>query len=109
MWYFVPPQDFFAYIQDPLEHMFLIGIVLSIAAFLIYDVIILKEDFCVYICPYSRVQSVLYDNNTYQAIYSTKRGGKVVNSYLIQHFHLLFYKVLYLYLHLKAYTLFLHS
>src|SRR5574344_1181514 len=77
MWYFVPPQDFFAYIQDPLEHMFLIGIVLSIAAFLIYDVIILKEDFCVYICPYSRVQSVLYDNNTYQAIYSTKRGGKI--------------------------------
>ncbi|PRM88939.1 cytochrome c oxidase accessory protein CcoG [Aliarcobacter cryaerophilus] len=80
MWYFVPPQDFFAYIQDPLEHMFLIGIVLSIAAFLIYDVIILKEDFCVYICPYSRVQSVLYDNNTYQAIYSTKRGGKIYDA-----------------------------
>ena len=79
MWYFVPPQDFFAYIQDPLEHMFLIGIVLSIAAFLIYDVIILKEDFCVYICPYSRVQSVLYDNNTYQAIYSTNRGGNIYN------------------------------
>ena len=70
---FCSPSRFFAYIQDPLEHMFLIGIVLSIAAFLIYDVIILKEDFCVYICPYSRVQSVLYDNNTYQAIYSTKK------------------------------------
>ncbi|WP_198304608.1 cytochrome c oxidase accessory protein CcoG [Arcobacter vandammei] len=79
MWFFVPPQDFFAYLQEPTEHMFLIGIVLCIAAFLIYDVIILKEDFCVYICPYSRVQSVLYDNNTYQAIYSTKRGGNIYN------------------------------
>ncbi|WP_066351961.1 cytochrome c oxidase accessory protein CcoG [Aliarcobacter skirrowii] len=79
MWYFVPPQDFFDYIQNPLEHMFLIGFVLAIAGFLIYDVIILKEDFCVYICPYSRVQSVLYDNNTLHAIYSNQRGGAIYN------------------------------
>ena len=79
MWYFVPPEDFFAYLQNPTEHLFLIGFVLAIAGFLIYDVIFLKEDFCVYICPYSRVQSVLYDNDTYQAIYSTNRGGQIYN------------------------------
>lgn len=79
LWYFVPPEDFFAYLQDPLEHLFLIGFVLGIAAFLIYDIVFLKEDFCVYICPYSRVQSVLYDNDTFQAIYSTNRGGNIYN------------------------------
>jgi len=79
MWYFVPPEDFFSYLQNPTEHFFLIGIVLAIAAFLIYDVVFMKENFCVYICPYSRVQSVLYDNDTLQAIYSTKRGGKIYN------------------------------
>ena len=79
LWYFVPPEDFFAYLQDPLEHLFLIGFVLGIAAFLIYDVVFLKEDFCVYICPYPRVQSVLYDNDTFQAIYSTNRGGDIYN------------------------------
>ncbi|WP_152055425.1 cytochrome c oxidase accessory protein CcoG [Aliarcobacter butzleri] len=79
MWYFVPPDDFFAYLQNPSEHLFLIGFVLAIAGFLVYDVVMLKEDFCVYICPYSRVQSVLYDNNTYQAIYSTNRGGNIYN------------------------------
>ncbi|WP_368030278.1 cytochrome c oxidase accessory protein CcoG [Arcobacter sp. s6] len=79
LWYFVPPEDFFAYLQDPLEHLFLIGFVLAIAAFLIYDVVFLKEDFCIYICPYSRVQSVLYDNDTFQAIYSTNRGGDIYN------------------------------
>ncbi len=79
MWYFVPPEDFFAYLQNPTEHLFLIGFVLAIAGFIIYDVIFLKEDFCVYICPYSRVQSVLYDNDTYQAIYSTNRGGQIYN------------------------------
>lgn len=79
MWYFVPPEDFFAYIQNPTEHWFLIGFVLAIAAFLVYDVVWLKEDFCVYVCPYSRVQSVLYDDDTYQAIYSNNRGGKIYN------------------------------
>jgi cytochrome c oxidase accessory protein FixG len=79
LWYFIPPEDFFAYLQDPLEHLFLIGFVLAIATFLIYDVIFLKEDFCIYICPYSRVQSVLYDNDTFQAIYSTNRGGNIYN------------------------------
>ncbi len=79
MWYFVPPEDFFVYIQNPTEHWFLIGFVLAIAGFLIYDVIWLKENFCVYVCPYSRVQSVLYDDDTYQAIYSTQRGGYIYN------------------------------
>lgn len=77
MWYFVPPEDFFAYLADPFEHLMMIGIVLCTAAFIIYDIIILKEDFCIYVCPYSRVQSVLYDDNTYQAIYSVKRGGAI--------------------------------
>jgi cytochrome c oxidase accessory protein FixG len=79
MWFFVPPEDFFAYLQNPSEHMVLITFVLGIAAFLVYDVIFLKENFCVYICPYSRVQSVLYDDDTYQAIYSNKRGGQIYN------------------------------
>ena len=77
MWYFVPPEDFFAYLADPEEHMFLIGFVLFLAGFLIYDVIILQEDFCIHVCPYSRVQSVLYDDDTAQTIYSEKRGGRI--------------------------------
>ena len=81
MWFFVPPEDFFAYLQDPSEHLFLIGFVLAITAFLVYDVVFLKEDFCIYICPYSRVQSVLYDDDTFQAIYSTNRGGEIYNDH----------------------------
>jgi cytochrome c oxidase accessory protein FixG len=79
MWFFIPPEDFFSYIQNPTEHMVLITFVLSIGAFIVYDGIWLKEDFCIYICPYSRVQSVLYDEDTYQAIYSTNRGGDIYN------------------------------
>lgn len=79
MWFFVPPADFFAYIANPMEHTVLLGFVFGIAAFLVYDVVMLKENFCVYVCPYSRVQSVLYDDDTIQAIYSEKRGGQIYN------------------------------
>jgi len=77
MWFFVPPEDFFVYIQNPSEHMILIGMLLGIAAFIVIDVVFIKEDFCIYICPYSRVQSVLYDDDTIMAIYDPHRGGDI--------------------------------
>ena len=77
MWYFVPPEDFFRYLADPSEHMVMIGFVLGVAAFLIYDIVILKENFCIYVCPYSRVQSVLYDEHTVMALYDEHRGGHI--------------------------------
>ncbi len=77
LWYFVPPEDFFTYLQNPSEHMMLFGILLGIAAFIIVDVVFIKEDFCVYICPYSRVQSVLYDDDTVMAVYDPIRGGDI--------------------------------
>jgi cytochrome c oxidase accessory protein FixG len=77
MWYFVPPEDFFTYIQSPAQHPVLYGFVLAIAGFLIYDVLILKENFCIYVCPYARVQSVMYDEETIQTIYDTQRGGVI--------------------------------
>ena len=80
MWYFVPPTDFFSYIQNPLEHKYLFIFWLGITAFLIADIIFIKENFCIYMCPYSRVQSVLYDNDTIMTVYDYKRGGVVFDA-----------------------------
>jgi len=77
LWFFIPPEDFFQYIQHPSEHTIMIGMLLGVTAFLIYDIVFLKEDFCIYVCPYSRVQSVLYDEDTLQAIYDPNRGGQI--------------------------------
>ncbi|MBD3796782.1 MAG: cytochrome c oxidase accessory protein CcoG [Campylobacterales bacterium] len=77
MWYFVPPDDFFAYLNNPADHMTMIGFVIGVAAFLVYDVVFLKENFCIYVCPYSRVQSVLYDEHTVMALYDEHRGGRI--------------------------------
>ncbi len=80
MWFFVPPQDFFDYLNNPAEHMVMIGFVLAVALFLIYDIVFLKENFCVYVCPYSRVQSVLYDEHTVMALYDEHRGGTIYDA-----------------------------
>jgi len=77
LWFFVPPEDFFAYLANPAEHKLLVGMWLVIALFLIVDVVMIKENFCVYICPYSRVQSVLYDDDTIMAVYDPIRGGEI--------------------------------
>ncbi|NLC28445.1 MAG: cytochrome c oxidase accessory protein CcoG [Campylobacteraceae bacterium] len=81
MWYFVPPEDFFIYIQSPSKHPILVGFVITIALFLIYDVIFLKEDFCIHVCPYARIQSVMYDDDTIQTIYNPIRGGIIFDEY----------------------------
>ncbi|MDQ7043596.1 MAG: cytochrome c oxidase accessory protein CcoG [Sulfurimonas sp.] len=79
LWYFVPPEDFFSYFNDISNHLTLFGIVIGVALFLLYDIIILKENFCVYVCPYSRVQSILYDEHTIMALYNPHRGGDIYN------------------------------
>jgi cytochrome c oxidase accessory protein FixG len=77
MWFFVPPETFFNYLNNPSEHMVMIGFVIGVALFLVADVVFIKEDFCIYICPYSRVQSVLFDEDTIMAVYDPIRGGKI--------------------------------
>jgi len=77
MWFFVPPEEFFKYLENPAEHMILVGFVVGIALFLIADVVFIKENFCIYVCPYSRVQSVLYDDDTLMAVYDPIRGGEI--------------------------------
>jgi len=77
LWFFVPPEEFFSYLQNPSEHMMLFGTLIGTALFIIVDVVFIKEDFCIYICPYSRVQSVLYDDETIMAVYDPIRGGEI--------------------------------
>lgn len=77
MWYFIPPEDFFNYIVHPNDHVFMVMFILTTAIFLFYDIVFMKENFCTYICPYSRIQSVLYDDDTKQVTYNTNRGGNI--------------------------------
>jgi cytochrome c oxidase accessory protein FixG len=74
IWYFVPPEDFFTYMQHPEDHLFIIIFIATTAAFLIYDIVWMQESFCTYLCPYSRIQTVLYDDATKHVVYNYNRG-----------------------------------
>ena len=80
MFFFTPPSDFFAYMSDPLNHPILLGFWLGFGLFFILDITFIQENFCVYMCPYCRVQSVLYDNDTVMVLYDYKRGGAVYDA-----------------------------
>ncbi|MCF6341055.1 MAG: cytochrome c oxidase accessory protein CcoG [Sulfurimonas sp.] len=86
IWYFIPPTDFFEYLKNPMDHTIIFGTVLFMALFLIYDIIFLQEDYCIYVCPYSRIQSVLYDDHTVMALYNTNRGGHIYDNHKVKQF-----------------------
>jgi cytochrome c oxidase accessory protein FixG len=77
IWYFVPPEDFFTYMRHPKDHLFIITFIATTAAFLIYDIVWMQESFCTYLCPYSRIQTVLYDDDTKHIVYNYNRGGMI--------------------------------
>jgi cytochrome c oxidase accessory protein FixG len=77
MWFFVPPEEFFTYLVNWQDHPVFIGFHVAIALFLVWDIVVLKENFCIYVCPYSRIQSVLYDDDTLMAVYDYNRGGVI--------------------------------
>lgn len=77
LWYFIPPADFFDYLAQAKEHGTLLTFWVVIAAVILFDVVFIRENFCIYMCPYSRVQSVLYDNDTIMTVYDYERGGAV--------------------------------
>jgi len=77
LWFFVPPEEFFVYLLHRGVHIMLFCNLIGTALFIVADIVFIKEDFCIYICPYSRVQSVLYDDETIMAVYDPIRGGEI--------------------------------
>ncbi len=81
IWFSVPPEDFFNYIQNPADHGVMIGTLIVLTLFLVSDIVFFKENYCIYVCPYSRIQSVLYDEDTVMAIYDPHRGGNIYDEH----------------------------
>ena len=75
--FFVPYDYFFANILDFENHKTLIFFALLFIFIINMLVVLLKENFCIYACPYARVQSILYDKHTFTAVYNHNRGGLI--------------------------------
>ena len=79
--YFVSIRDLYAMmLGSPLEHWSLFLFVFAMAGALLFDFTWFREQFCIVMCPYGRLQSVLIDNDSVVIGYDKTRGeprGKI--------------------------------
>ncbi len=73
--YFVSIKQLYAWMQGPpSQHLFAFGVVLFLTGALYFAFSWFREQFCIILCPYGRLQSALTDDNTVVIGYDRKRG-----------------------------------
>lgn len=73
--YFVGTEKLFQYsLGLPEQNMFVFTSVCVLTALIHLDMVVLREIFCIYACPYGRFQSVLLDNSSLLVHYDKKRN-----------------------------------
>lgn len=73
--YFVGTRELFWYtLHSPLEHWELFVTMLVINAIILFDFGWFREQFCIIMCPYGRLQSVIMDQNSLVVAYDSGRG-----------------------------------
>jgi cytochrome c oxidase accessory protein FixG len=82
--YFVSLPKLYQYMREsPLEHKTSFAIVVSLTGALYFAFSWFREQFCIILCPYGRIQSALTDDDTMVIGYDAKRGeprGKASDS-----------------------------
>lgn len=73
--YFVSLAQLYAWMHGPpSQHLFAFGVVLSLTGALYFAFSWFREQFCIILCPYGRLQSALTDDHTVIIGYDRKRG-----------------------------------
>lgn len=72
---FVSPRELFAMITEgPALHLEAFSLTLAFTAVLMFNFTWFREQFCVVLCPYGRLQSVLHDKESVTVAYRETRG-----------------------------------
>lgn len=75
MAYFIGAKRLLEMIENPpSENMTYFVLVTLFTAFTLFDFAWFREQFCVIMCPYGRIQSVLLDQKSLAVVYDSKRG-----------------------------------
>lgn len=73
--YVVGPRELLAItLHAPVEHWGLFLATMTLTAIFLFDFGWFREQFCIIMCPYGRIQSVMMDENSLVVGYDTKRG-----------------------------------
>ncbi len=72
---FVGPRELFAMIEEgPATHQVAFGLTMGFTVLLMFNFTWFREQFCVVLCPYGRLQSVLHDRDSITVAYDERRG-----------------------------------
>lgn len=79
IWYFISPYEFFPSLVEGTLSSTVWGfwVVLSLITFLNFT--LLRQKFCATVCPYSKLQSVLFDDNTLVIAFDKSRSSECLN------------------------------
>ncbi|WP_242343878.1 4Fe-4S dicluster domain-containing protein [Anaeromyxobacter terrae] len=79
LWYFVPPWEFFRRLGAGTLGPVLGGAWLAMGALLFADLALVRQTFCATVCPYAKLQGVLFDRHTLVVAYDRRRARDCVD------------------------------
>ncbi len=73
--YFVAPKTLMQWVSSsPADHPFAFGVMVFVFSALYFDLVWFREQFCAFLCPYARFQTVMFDERTPVISYDEQRG-----------------------------------
>lgn len=79
IWYFVSPYEFFERLSDNRLGEIIWGFWSVLSLLLFLNFAFLRHKFCATVCPYSKLQSVLFDDKTLVIAFDNERSGECMH------------------------------
>jgi cytochrome c oxidase accessory protein FixG len=79
VWYFVEPRAFVAGLAAGTLHPLAWGSWAAVSVVLFLDLALLRARFCATVCPYARLQGVLFDRHTLVVAYDARRAADCID------------------------------
>lgn len=79
LWYFVPPGEFLARLAAGTLGPVLAGAWAVLGGLLLADLVLVRATFCATVCPYAKLQGVLFDASTLVVAYDARRAADCVD------------------------------
>lgn len=79
IWYFVSPYEFFGRLLSLGLGPVIWGFWIVLTAVLFLNFVFLRQRFCATVCPYAKLQSVLYDSGTLLIAFDPRRKEECIN------------------------------
>lgn len=79
IWYFVSPYDFLARLTEGTLGSVIVGFWIVMAIVIFLDLLLLRHRFCATVCPYAKLQGVLFDRNTMVIAFDPSRKDECMD------------------------------